>query len=315
VNRYAATAGLIVLLLAGPAAGLDPFSTTLQSVEEGNQLYGEQHFEQALDKYESAEQIVQREPRIHFNRGDALYKLGRPKEAREAYLRATGTEDRVLKKKNYYNIGNTFLAEGAFQDAISYYRRALELDESYDDARYNLELAIRALKQQQQQQKDKSGDQGDKDQKQQDGEKDQKQDEDEKQQQEQDDEEKQQDQQKDQQQQEDQQQQKDQQEEEKKQQEDPQQDQQEKDGQQEQDQQKDQQQQDGEQQPREQEDPQKAEQKPKDTPGKEPKEVPGRLSKAQVRDLLDSMRENEKPFQMERFLLPEYKRKKVDKDW
>ena len=35
----------------------------------------------------------------------------------------------------------------------------------------------------------------------------------------------------------------------------------------------------------------------------------------EIKDLLDAMRENEKPFQMDRFILPEYKPGRVEKDW
>ena len=47
------------------------------------------------------------------------------------------------------------------------------------------------------------------------------------------------------------------------------------------------------------------------------KRKPGRLSQAQIHDLLDAERENEKPFQMHKFVIPTLKHrdKKVDKDW
>jgi len=49
----------------------------------------------------------------------------------------------------------------------------------------------------------------------------------------------------------------------------------------------------------------------------QPKEerLPGQLSPKQVEALLEAMRQNEKPFQMHRFVLPEYKDKKIKKDW
>ncbi len=53
------------------------------------------------------------------------------------------------------------------------------------------------------------------------------------------------------------------------------------------------------------------------SPSRAKKKEPGKLTKAQILDLLKSESQNEKPFQMQRFLLPEFKRKdrNVDKDW
>jgi tetratricopeptide (TPR) repeat protein len=291
--------GLIVVVLANllgiaPVMAFDMFSRPLGPVEEGNQYYQDQHYDKALERYEAAEELVEQDPRVHFNRGAALYKLGRPKEAREEFLRASGTEQPELKKKNYYNIGNTFLSEGSYKDAISYYRRALEIDSEYDDARHNLEMAVRAIKQQEQQQKesqdgDKDKSEGDKSKEKEDGE------------QESEEDGKKEDQDKEQGEQEN----KDDQE---KQKEESQKDQEEQG--QEKDQQQDQQQ-DQEQQQQEQQQQQPQSGGPQEMP--EPEE--GKMSKQQAMELLDAMQENEKPFQMHRFVMPQYKQKKVEKDW
>jgi len=143
------------------AGAVDLFSQSVLSIEEGNELYRKKNFEQALEQYERAEQIHIQEPRVNFNRGNALYKLGYFKAAREAYFRSLSVQDPGLKKKVYYNIGNTFLAGGAYLDAMSYYRRSLEIDVGFDDARFNLEIALQALKLQKQNQdhrKDKESD-------------------------------------------------------------------------------------------------------------------------------------------------------------
>jgi len=316
----------LCLLISAPAWAFDPFARELDSVEAGNNSYTEQHFDQALEKYEQAEQEVEQEPRVHFNRGAALFKLGRPKEAREAYLRASGLEDPGMKKQNYYNIGNTFLAEGAFHDAMPYYRRALEIDPGFDDARYNLELALMAIKQQQQQQRSNKQDQ--KEQKDQKDQKDQKENQDQKKDEQQKDEKKEseQDQGQDQKEQEDKKpgDQKDQKEQEK----DQQQDQQDQQGQQDQQDQKDQQGQKDQQerekdqqaqkqsgQQDQQGDKKEQEQQAGQQPKPRPEKIPGQLSQAEFRDLLDSMRDSEKPFQMHKFELPEYRQQQTDKDW
>ncbi len=287
------------------AQAVGPLKRQVESVAEGNRLYEERHFEQALERYEDAEKQFEAEPSIQFDRGNALFKLGRSKEAREAFLRALGTEDKALKARNYYNIGNTFLAEKAYKDSMVYYRRALELEPAFDDARYNLELALMALAQQEKQKQPDDSDKGDKKQDQDkkkedkkdqsekkkdqrdegdsekgDGDKDKK-DQDKKDQDKKDQDKKDQD---------------------KKDQDKKDQDKQEQDK-------KDQDKQDQQGQPEDQQ----ADQRQSSRSSASEQEA-GRLSKQQVRDLLDAMRDNEKPFQMHKFLLPEFKRRNHDKD-
>lgn len=315
-----AWSGLLLVLASAPSAkAFDPFSRFLSEVEEGNQLYRNQHFDQALEQYEQAEQTLSQEPRIHFNRGNALFKMGHAKEAREAFLRSTGTEDPEIKKKIYYNIGNTYLSEGGFHDAISYYRRALEIDPALDDARFNMEMALQAIKQQQQQQKDQS-------QKQDDSKKDEKEQEDQKQDEQKKDKEqekkdnpkddqKKEDSQKDQQTDQNNQQQEQQKQQSQEQEKSSGQDQQEKqNGKEEQKKQQPQQDQpDNQQNGQKKNEPQQGEQAGSEQPLPLKAEE---ISPEQFRDMLKAIQENEKAFQMYRFELPEFNQEKsVDKDW
>ena len=287
----------LVMMLVGPSArASDLFSRLLESVQQGNQQYDEQHYEKALENYERAENQIEGEPAIHFNRGNALYQLERTKEAREAYLRAMGSDDRDFKKRVYYNIGNTFLREQSFEDAITYYQRALEIDPAFDDARYNLELALKAIEQQKEQ-SNKDDSKQDKQQEDKEKQGDDKQD-----QKNQDEKKKDENQEKDQKDQEQQDEQKDKQEDKKE-------DQQKQDQQQKQ--QQDQQQNQDQQQQKSQPEQQQQQQQP------EQQEQPLQLTPAQIQDLLDAERENEKPFQMQQFNLPEYdpQDRTTQKDW
>ena len=74
-----------------------------------------------------------------WNAGNALYSEGKWQQAREAYsaIESTTLESAAL----YYNIANTYFKENNISRAILYYERALKLDPSYKDAKYNLEIA------------------------------------------------------------------------------------------------------------------------------------------------------------------------------
>lgn len=69
----------------------------------------------------------------------AAYAEGDWEAAKEAWaaIDASGLESPEL----YYNLGNAFFKTSDYAHAILYYERALKLDPSYSDARFNLEFA------------------------------------------------------------------------------------------------------------------------------------------------------------------------------
>ncbi len=73
-----------------------------------------------------------------WNKATAAYTEGLWDEAASLYnaVAAAGLESPEL----YCNIGNTFFKSENYPSAILYYERALKLDPSYSDARYNLEV-------------------------------------------------------------------------------------------------------------------------------------------------------------------------------
>lgn len=70
--------------------------------------------------------------------GNAAYERGSWIEAVDAYeeISDMGLESAEL----YYNIGNAWFKAGDNAKAVLYYERALKLDPSFEDARYNLEI-------------------------------------------------------------------------------------------------------------------------------------------------------------------------------
>ena len=71
--------------------------------------------------------------------GVAAYEAGRWAEAGAAW--SAIEESGVVSKELYYNLGNACFKNDDIAHAILNYERALKLDPSYADARYNLELA------------------------------------------------------------------------------------------------------------------------------------------------------------------------------
>lgn len=133
----------LLALLPATAKADGLFTQQPKTIELGNQHYVQQKYDQALEYYNQAGHKLQKEPKVHFNRGAALFKLGRYDPAQQAFKNSASSEDPDLRKKIFYNLGNTHFAQGNLKDAKINYRKALEIDPNYDDARFNLELALR----------------------------------------------------------------------------------------------------------------------------------------------------------------------------
>jgi tetratricopeptide (TPR) repeat protein len=144
--RAAIAVGMSGLLAFGPKAfGLGPLQRNHPLVERGLKAYEDGHYDEALQAFDEAKKELPSSAVLEFNRGNALYKLGRKDEAKDAYRRVSETERSDLKEKDYYNLGNTFAELGSAKEAIGAYRRALTLDPKDEDARHNLEVVLRNL--------------------------------------------------------------------------------------------------------------------------------------------------------------------------
>ncbi len=148
-GRRMASLPVILLLLCGSLWG----QSVRSQVEEGNAFYKQGQYRQAVEAYGRALTEDPRNPLIYFNQGDALFKLEQYDEALQSFYKVIPAEDKTLVQKAWYNIGNTFYAKNKFQEAIDAYKRALDFNPADKDAKYNLELTLRKMKEQQNKQK------------------------------------------------------------------------------------------------------------------------------------------------------------------
>jgi hypothetical protein len=137
-----------------------------RATEEGRSEYARGSHPQALSAFERAAAARPRDPATRFNVADGLYKNGKYDEAAALYRALAEDAASPLAAPARYNLGNSLYQKKDYSGAVQAYRDALRVAPADADTRRNLELALRALKEQQEQQKRQQQDR--RDQKQQD---------------------------------------------------------------------------------------------------------------------------------------------------
>jgi Ca-activated chloride channel homolog len=138
VRRRLPTAAAALLL-----AGFAPFQAEERNVREGNERLSAGDAQGALRRYEAAERVVGGHPEIDYDRGDALFRLGKRTEARQAWQRSLEKSPRPLGSRAQQNVGTALAAEGDREGAIAAFTEALRLDPRNEDARFGLEVLLR----------------------------------------------------------------------------------------------------------------------------------------------------------------------------
>jgi Ca-activated chloride channel homolog len=147
-----------------------------RATEEGRSEYARGSHPQALSAFERAAAARPQDPATRFNVADGLYKNGKYDEATTVFRALGADAASKVAAASRYNLGNSLYQKQDYGGAIQAYRDALRVAPGDADTRHNLELALRARKEQQEQQKRQQGHKNQQqDQKQQQGQQDQKQ--------------------------------------------------------------------------------------------------------------------------------------------
>jgi len=142
-----------------------------RAVKLGNRLYEEEKFEEALKEYQKAQGKLPDSDIVNFDVGTVLYKKSAYRKAVDSFTKTLITEDKAVEAGANYNIGNAKYRQGSliensdledairlYRESLDYYKRAIELDEQDEDAKFNYDFVKKRLeelikKQQQEQEK------------------------------------------------------------------------------------------------------------------------------------------------------------------
>jgi len=143
------------------------FIGSLLAQDDGLKAYQSGDFENARKYYESILYETNEDAAAQFGLGTSAFQQQDLQGAMEAFQRALETEDKGLQSKAYYNMANALASQQKNEEALAFYRKALELDPTDTDAKHNYEM-IRYQQQQEQQQEQQGENDENQDQQQQD---------------------------------------------------------------------------------------------------------------------------------------------------
>jgi tetratricopeptide (TPR) repeat protein len=127
-----------------------------QAIENGNDLYKQKQFAKAKEEYRKALQKDNANAVAHFNSGNASQRMNQFEEASKSYEQAaTMARDPLVQAQAFYNQGIAYLKQKKLTEAIDAFKKSLRLYPADNDARENLQKALKELKQQQQKNDDK----------------------------------------------------------------------------------------------------------------------------------------------------------------
>lgn len=140
-----------------------------QYIYEGNKSFHKKDMQKAINKYTEALKIQPNNPKALYNLGNALYKealtlkfsnqaaininnkdsIANLMLGRAADLYTTASQ--LYKHKDtlqrvYHNLGNAYLFQHKYNEAIDAYKKALKLNPNDEDTRYNLAFALKHKK-------------------------------------------------------------------------------------------------------------------------------------------------------------------------
>ena len=124
-------------VMAGPAE---------DAVQTGNDAFSQGQYDEALAQYQISETESPESPKLDYNIANLMHEMGKYEEALDRYNGALDTQEAGLHANIHYNMGNTYYRMGDYTKAINSYTKALEANPDDMDAKLNLELARKMLK-------------------------------------------------------------------------------------------------------------------------------------------------------------------------
>ena len=126
--------------------------------DKGKKAYEDGNYDEARAYYEHILKNRKKDSAAQFGLGATAYQQKDMETAARSLNNVMNSKDKSLASKAMYNLGNMFRDQQKMEESLAFYRKAIELDPTDEDAKVNYELLKQVL-QQQQQEKDSDKDQ------------------------------------------------------------------------------------------------------------------------------------------------------------
>lgn len=150
--------GLFFLLIA--ATTVDAQKAERDLIRKGNRMYNDSVYENAEVNYRKALEINPKSTVAMYNLANTLMQQNKLQEAMEQFAGAAKVEkEKPNLAQIYHNMGVIFQSQKDYAKAIEAYKESLRNNPKDDETRYNLALAQKLLKDQQQDQQNQDNQQ------------------------------------------------------------------------------------------------------------------------------------------------------------
>ena len=150
--------GLFFLLIA--ATTVDAQKAERDLIRKGNRMYNDSVYENAEVNYRKALEINPKSTVAMYNLANTLMQQNKLQEAMEQFAGAAKVEkEKPNLAQIYHNMGVIFQSQKYYAKAIEAYKESLRNNPKDDETRYNLALAQKLLKDQQQDQQNQDNQQ------------------------------------------------------------------------------------------------------------------------------------------------------------
>jgi len=126
---------IAALLLPAP-----PARAAAEEIGDPYAAYAAGEFDRALQGFVDLQVEHPDDPRLALHLGSAHYEMKNYAEAEAAFGQAALHGDDPLRERAYYSLGNNAYRQGKLDEAVEWYKRALEIDPDDEDAKFNLEF-------------------------------------------------------------------------------------------------------------------------------------------------------------------------------
>lgn len=150
--------GLFFLLIAATTVHAQKAERDL--IRKGNRMYNDSVYENAEVNYRKALEINPKSTVAMYNLANTLMQQNKQQEAMEQFAGAAKVEkEKPNLAQIYHNMGVIFQSQKDYAKAIEAYKESLRNNPKDDETRYNLALAQKLLKDQQQDQQNQDNQQ------------------------------------------------------------------------------------------------------------------------------------------------------------